>query len=65
MMDVRTANGFFGRAGLVVEAVGGGGGCAVAGGVPARRGAGGLGRVLPLVEVGVGLEEERSSFHLR
>ena len=44
---------------------GGGGGCAVAGGVPARRGVGGLGRVLPLVEVGVGLEEERSSFHLR
>ena len=37
MMDVRTANGFFGRAGLVVEAVGGGGGCAVAGGVLARR----------------------------
>ena len=25
MMDVRTANGFLGRAGLVVEAVGGGG----------------------------------------
>ena len=44
---------------------GGGGGCAVVGGAPARRGVGGLGRVVPLVEVGVCLEEERLSFHLR
>ena len=64
-MDVSTVEGFLGRAGLVVEAVEGGGGCAVVGGLPARRGVGGLGRVVPLVEVGVCLEEERSSFHLR
>ena len=39
--DASTAEGFLGWAGLVVEAVEGGGGCAVVGGLPARRGVGG------------------------
>ena len=64
-MEVSTEERFLGWVGLVVEAVGGGGGCVVVGGALARRGVGGFGRVVPLVEVGVCLEEETSSFHLR